>query len=125
MVNTFLILLSYCVDLCTFVLLRRAPEIATMDLQKNATTIGDSDTRADKPEGLTEHGGFAPSRLLLLKVPAVFLSAGTSSPTSSFMGDVSKHTTSSSFPGVSACNRYLLALFSSWFQKFQGPRTIG
>lgn len=59
-------------------------------------------TRADKPEGLTERGGFAPSRLLLLKGPAVFLSAGTPSHTSSFMGDTSKHTTSSSSPGDSA-----------------------
>lgn len=69
--------------------------------------------RADKPEGLTELGGLVPTHLLLLKVPIVFLSAGTFFPMSSFMGDASKHTISISSLG-SAYNYYTLALFISW-----------
>lgn len=105
MVNTFLILLSYCVDLYTFVLLCQAPEIASHGI---AEQFG-CNLRFRKPCWLTKQeglivgwSGFAPTLQLLRVASAVVLSAGRFFHMSGLIDDVLKHTISNC-PQSSSC----------------------
>lgn len=99
MVNTFLILLSYCMDLCTFVLLCQAPEIASHGIAEQFCC----NLRFRKPCWLAKQerlivgwSGFAPSLQFLNVAFTVVLRAGKLFHVSDLTDDVLKHITSNS-----------------------------
>lgn len=100
MVNTFLILLSYCVDLGTFVLLCQAPEIASHGTAEQCCCTEMQGTMLAGEQGgfIVRWSGFAPSLRLLRVASAVTLGAEKFSEMSDLTVGVLKYTISNCLP---------------------------